>query len=178
MAGTQQLFAALQALYHQDGAEIKEQANRYLEQWQSTTEAWSVSDAVLHDPNSSMESQYFCAQTLRTKVWHGGCAAGPCSARRARADCALVEVRCCSPAQAASARRSAHPVRHTMKHSLYSLAVRPPGLATQPATGAAARMLFAACRSLQVQRDFEELPDQAIDSLRDSLITLLLKYSK
>ncbi len=68
MAGNQQLFAALHALYHQDGAEIKEQANRYLEQWQLTTEAWSVSDAVLHDPNSSMESQYFCAQTLRTKV--------------------------------------------------------------------------------------------------------------
>ena len=30
----------------------------------------------------------------------------------------------------------------------------------------------------QVQRDFEELPEQAVDSLRDSLLTLLVKYSK
>lgn len=33
-----------------------------------SVEAWSVADTVLHDPNSNMEAQYFCAQTLRTKV--------------------------------------------------------------------------------------------------------------
>lgn len=30
----------------------------------------------------------------------------------------------------------------------------------------------------QVQRDFEELPQGAVFSLRDSLLTLLVKYSK
>jgi hypothetical protein len=66
MAG--QLLEALQALYHHPDPKIKDEADRYLEQWQQTTEAWSVADAVLHDPNSNMEAQYFCAQTLRTKV--------------------------------------------------------------------------------------------------------------
>lgn len=27
-----------------------------------------MSDQVLHDPSSSLEAQYFCAQTLRTKI--------------------------------------------------------------------------------------------------------------
>jgi transportin-3 len=58
----------LNALYHQDGTAIKEQASRYLEQWQQSVDAWGISDAVLHDPSSGMEAQYFCAQTLRTKV--------------------------------------------------------------------------------------------------------------
>ena len=30
----------------------------------------------------------------------------------------------------------------------------------------------------QVQRDFEELPPTAVNSLRDSLLALLVKYSK
>ena len=68
MAQQQQLLAALHALYHHEDPTVKDQANKWLEQWQQTTEAWSVSDAVLHDPASNMEAQYFCAQTLRTKV--------------------------------------------------------------------------------------------------------------
>lgn len=67
-AAAQQMLAALNALYHQDGSEIKEQASKFLEQWQSSVEAWSISDALLHNPATSMEAQYFCAQTLRTKV--------------------------------------------------------------------------------------------------------------
>jgi len=31
---------------------------------------------------------------------------------------------------------------------------------------------------MQVQRDFEELPESAVPQLRDSLLTLLLKYAK
>uniref|UniRef100_A0A7S0WIF6 Importin N-terminal domain-containing protein n=1 Tax=Chlamydomonas leiostraca TaxID=1034604 RepID=A0A7S0WIF6_9CHLO len=96
MASSQQLMAALHALYHNEDPAVKEQANKWLEGWQGTVEAWSVSDAVLHDPGSNMEAQYFCAQTLRTKV----------------------------------------------------------------------------------ARDFEELPDSAVNSLRDSLMVLLLKYAK
>jgi len=69
MAGTQ-VLAALSALYGQNQADpaLKSQASAFLEQWQQTLDAWSVSDAVLHDPASSVEAQYFCAQTLRTKV--------------------------------------------------------------------------------------------------------------
>ncbi|EFJ48285.1 hypothetical protein VOLCADRAFT_48218, partial [Volvox carteri f. nagariensis] len=87
---------ALNALYHHDDPKVKDEADRWLEQWQQSLEAWSVADGVLHDPNSSMEAQYFCAQTLRTKV----------------------------------------------------------------------------------QRDFEELPSDAVDSLRDSLLQLLIRFSK
>ena len=64
----QQLLAALHALYHHEDSKVKDDADRWLEQWQQSVEAWSVADAVLHDPACSMESQYFCAQTLRTKV--------------------------------------------------------------------------------------------------------------
>lgn len=67
----QQLHAALHALFHHEDPAVKDQAGKWLEQWQNTTEAWSVSDAVLHDPGSNMEAQYFCAQTLRTKVQFG-----------------------------------------------------------------------------------------------------------
>ncbi|GAX77385.1 hypothetical protein CEUSTIGMA_g4831.t1 [Chlamydomonas eustigma] len=92
----QQLLSALSALYHNQDVKIKDEADRYLEAWQQSPEAWSIADAILHDPSQGMEAQYFCAQTLRTKV----------------------------------------------------------------------------------QRDFEELPDGAVESLRDSLLALLLKYSK
>eukprot|EP00200_Dunaliella_tertiolecta_P006984 CAMPEP_0202382050 /NCGR_PEP_ID=MMETSP1127-20130417/40683_1 /ASSEMBLY_ACC=CAM_ASM_000462 /TAXON_ID=3047 /ORGANISM="Dunaliella tertiolecta, Strain CCMP1320" /LENGTH=1111 /DNA_ID=CAMNT_0048981157 /DNA_START=70 /DNA_END=3405 /DNA_ORIENTATION=+ len=67
-SSTQQLFAALHALYHHEDAGVKGQAGKWLEQWQQSVEAWSISDAVLHDPNSGVEAQYFCSQTLRTKV--------------------------------------------------------------------------------------------------------------
>lgn len=68
LANAQQLKAALHALYHNEDSSVKEQAGKWLEAWQGTVDAWSVSDAVLHDPGSNMEAQYFCAQTLRTKV--------------------------------------------------------------------------------------------------------------
>jgi hypothetical protein len=63
-----QLLSALGALYHHDDPKVKDEADRWLEAWQQSTEAWSVADGVLHDAGSSMEAQYFCAQTLRTKV--------------------------------------------------------------------------------------------------------------
>ena len=64
----QDLLNALQALHHHPDGSIKKQASVWLEQWQSTAAAWSTSDSLLHDPSSSVEAQYFCAQTLRTKV--------------------------------------------------------------------------------------------------------------
>eukprot|EP00887_Chlorella_sp_A99_P006855 scaffold2.g6855.t1 len=62
----EQLSSALQALYH-GSPEIKDQANHWLEQWQQSAEAWQVSLDVLAG-GAGMEAQYFCAQTLRTKV--------------------------------------------------------------------------------------------------------------
>jgi len=66
--GQEPLLAAIAALYHNPNPKVKEQANRWLEQWQQTTEAWQIADAVLHDAAASMEALYFAAQTLRTKV--------------------------------------------------------------------------------------------------------------
>jgi hypothetical protein len=66
----QQLLAALHALYHHDDRKVKDDADKWLEGWQQSVEAWSVADQVLHDPSSSMEAQYFCAQTLKQKVIH------------------------------------------------------------------------------------------------------------
>jgi transportin-3 len=68
MASSSPLQAALHALYHHEDASVKSQAGKWLESWQQTVEAWSTSDAVLHDPTSNVEAQYFCSQTLRTKV--------------------------------------------------------------------------------------------------------------
>ena len=68
MSTRQTLLAAVQALYHHPDDNVKKQANAWLEAWQRSLDAWSTSDAVLHDSSSSIEAQYFCAITLRTKV--------------------------------------------------------------------------------------------------------------
>ena len=65
---SQQLLAALNALYHDANPSVKDEADRWLEQWQASASAWSVADRLLHDSSSTLETQYFCAQTLRTKV--------------------------------------------------------------------------------------------------------------
>ena len=66
--GQEQLLAAIAALYHDPDPKVKEEANRWLEQWQQTVQAWQTADAVLHDAAASTEALYFAAQTLRTKV--------------------------------------------------------------------------------------------------------------
>jgi transportin-3 len=63
-----ELLQALHALYHNSDSSVKDQADRWLENWQQSPQAWSIADQLLHDPSTSMEAQYFCAQTLRTKV--------------------------------------------------------------------------------------------------------------
>ena len=68
MAAAQQLIEAIQALYGHPDEKVKRQANDWLEQWQQSVEAWSISDAILHDRSCSIDAHYFCAQTLRTKV--------------------------------------------------------------------------------------------------------------
>lgn len=69
MAATaQNLLEAIKALYSHPDEKVKKQASEWLEQWQQSVEAWSISDAVLHDRSCSIDAHYFCAQTLRTKV--------------------------------------------------------------------------------------------------------------
>ena len=63
-----QLVEAIHTLYHHADPQVKKQTSHQLETWQQSESAWSLSDAVLHDKDSNMEAQYFCAQTLRTKV--------------------------------------------------------------------------------------------------------------
>ena len=67
-SGAQQLIEAIQLLYAHPNDKVKRQAGEWLEQWQQSVEAWSMSDAVLHDRSCAVEAHYFCAQTLRTKV--------------------------------------------------------------------------------------------------------------
>ena len=64
----QQLFEAVQALYHHPDEKVKKQANDWLEAWQQAPESWQVSTAVLEASAGSTEAQYFSAVTLRTKV--------------------------------------------------------------------------------------------------------------
>lgn len=64
----QQLVEAIHTLYHHADPQVKKQTSNQLESWQQSESAWTLSDSILHDPSSSMEAQYFCAQTLRTKV--------------------------------------------------------------------------------------------------------------
>lgn len=64
----QQLVEAIHTLYHHADPQVKKQTSAQLEKWQQSESAWSLSDSILHDTSSSMEAQYFCAQTLRTKV--------------------------------------------------------------------------------------------------------------
>lgn len=63
-----QLLEAINALYHNTDPKVKSQASEWLSNWQQTFEAWPISDRVLHNAESTFEAQFYCAQTLRTKV--------------------------------------------------------------------------------------------------------------
>ena len=53
---------ALSALYHHPDPAVKDQASRWIQDFQTTQEAWNVTDAALHNPASAFEVQVFCAQ--------------------------------------------------------------------------------------------------------------------
>uniref|UniRef100_A0A0E0EYX1 Importin N-terminal domain-containing protein n=1 Tax=Oryza meridionalis TaxID=40149 RepID=A0A0E0EYX1_9ORYZ len=59
---------ALAALYHHPDDATRTAADRWLQQFQHTLDAWQVADSLLHDESSNMETQIFCSQTLRSKV--------------------------------------------------------------------------------------------------------------
>ncbi|GMH40699.1 hypothetical protein BSKO_08603 [Bryopsis sp. KO-2023] len=62
------LLQALNALYHHPDSQVKESADKWLERWRESTEAWQISDSLLHSPNTDKQTRLFCAQTLKTKV--------------------------------------------------------------------------------------------------------------
>jgi len=58
---------ALHALYHCDDPMAKTLASTQLQRLQKSVNAWKVSDELLHR-KVNMESCYFAAQTMRTKI--------------------------------------------------------------------------------------------------------------
>ncbi|EPS74265.1 hypothetical protein M569_00490, partial [Genlisea aurea] len=60
---------ALNALYHHPDDAVRMQADRWLQDFQRTIDAWQVvADNLLHDASSNIETLIFCSQTLRSKV--------------------------------------------------------------------------------------------------------------
>ncbi|KAL5747312.1 hypothetical protein ACOSP7_024309 [Xanthoceras sorbifolium] len=59
---------ALNALYHHPDDAVRMQADRWLQDFQRTIDAWQVADNLLHDASSNLETLIFCSQTLRSKV--------------------------------------------------------------------------------------------------------------
>lgn len=59
---------ALNALYHHPDDGVRMQADKWLQDFQRTIDAWQVADNLLHDPSSNLETLIFCSQTLRSKV--------------------------------------------------------------------------------------------------------------
>ncbi|KAK8984010.1 hypothetical protein V6N11_029343 [Hibiscus sabdariffa] len=59
---------ALNALYHHPDDAVRMQADRWLQDFQRTIDAWQVADNLLHDATSNPETLIFCSQTLRSKV--------------------------------------------------------------------------------------------------------------
>ena len=61
--------SAVYALYHDSATSSREHANAWLQEWQKTEGAWNVCcDVLQQQSQSDLETCYFAAQTLRTKV--------------------------------------------------------------------------------------------------------------
>ncbi|XP_043242941.1 transportin-3-like isoform X1 [Amphibalanus amphitrite] len=64
---TELVVQAIQTLYHDPNPTSKEQASKWLQELQQSIVAWKVADQLLHDKRD-LESCYFAAQTMRTKI--------------------------------------------------------------------------------------------------------------
>ncbi|KAI9592476.1 armadillo-type protein [Syncephalis fuscata] len=65
---TAQVLQALSALYGTSDSATKEQANRWLGEFQSTEAAWKTADGLLSDSAGNLEVRLFAAQTFRKKI--------------------------------------------------------------------------------------------------------------
>lgn len=63
-----ELKAAVQSLYHDTDSNKREASNAWLEKWQRSEAAWTVCYEVLSNASCDLETCYFAAQTLRTKI--------------------------------------------------------------------------------------------------------------
>ena len=66
----EQVLQAVQCLYYHPEKSVQKQANEWLQTWQQSQEAWTVSGLILRDQNAGLDAHAFSAQTLRTKVLH------------------------------------------------------------------------------------------------------------
>ncbi|CAJ0922958.1 10937_t:CDS:10 [Entrophospora sp. SA101] len=68
---TEAFLKEVDALYNSQNKTRKEQADNWLQAFQKTSEAWSISNYLLRehqDPQVLIEARYFCARTLRQKI--------------------------------------------------------------------------------------------------------------
>ncbi|XP_065647772.1 transportin-3 isoform X2 [Hydra vulgaris] len=63
----QHVYNAVDALYHSEKLEGKEQASHWLDEFQQSVYAWELSDQILRQ-HRDQESIYFAAQTMKTKI--------------------------------------------------------------------------------------------------------------
>ena len=68
-AARAQLIQALDAVHNPGSeAQVRRSASDWLQTWQQSVDAWSVSNQLLHDPNLPSHLQFYCSQTLRVKA--------------------------------------------------------------------------------------------------------------
>ena len=61
------VIQAVNSLYHNPDPKVKEGANKWLNQLQQSVFAWTISDQLLQR-NVDVDTCYFAAQTMRTKI--------------------------------------------------------------------------------------------------------------
>lgn len=64
----QTVLQALESLYKNPDKAAKDQANRWLQDFQQTPDAWVTANSLLLDQNLPVEPRLFAAQTFRSKV--------------------------------------------------------------------------------------------------------------
>eukprot|EP00048_Salpingoeca_helianthica_P018354 m.241689 g.241689 ORF g.241689 m.241689 type:complete len:912 (+) comp24679_c0_seq1:14-2749(+) len=63
-----EVVAAVTAMHHDPDPQRKHAADTWLKEFQSSKQAWEVSDALLRQETAPEEVHYFAAQTLKTKI--------------------------------------------------------------------------------------------------------------
>ncbi|KAK9459739.1 armadillo-type protein [Lipomyces oligophaga] len=62
------ILQALSALYSGSDRQTREQAGQFLEQFQKSSEAWTICHSILGSSDGPLEAKLFAAQTLRSKI--------------------------------------------------------------------------------------------------------------
>lgn len=67
-AGFAPIVTALATMQSNVQGKEKLEAHRFLEKFQKSTDAWTVTGAILQDPSTTVEARLFAATTLKGKV--------------------------------------------------------------------------------------------------------------